>query len=60
VVPQNDYSSTESNLNLELLITEGENPAKCSKKIPRSKVENPQTIQLTYDTESGNRTRVTQ
>jgi hypothetical protein len=59
VVPQSGYSSTESNWNLEVLIfTEGGKPENPEKN-PRSKGENHQQTQLTYDTESGNRTRVT-
>jgi hypothetical protein len=59
VVPQSGSSSTESNWNLEMLIfTEGGKPENREKN-PRSKGEDQQQTQLTYDTNSGNRTRVT-
>jgi hypothetical protein len=41
-----------------LIFTEGEKPEKPEKN-PRSKGENQQQTQLTYDTDSGNRTRIT-
>jgi hypothetical protein len=52
VVPQSGSYSTESNWNLEMLLfTEGGKPENPEKN-PRSKGENQQQTQLTYDTES--------
>ena len=55
----NSLTTTRSNWNLEMLVfVEGGNPENPEKN-PRSKDENQQQTQPTYDVESGNRTRAT-
>ena len=59
--PQSGYSSTfsRSNWNLEMLVfVEGGKPEYLEKN-PRSRDENQQQTQPTYDAESGNRIRAT-
>ena len=50
---------SRSNWNLEMLVFVEEGKPENPEKNPRSKDENQQQTQLTYDVESGNRTRCT-
>ena len=57
--PQSGSSTTDSRWNLEMLVfVEGGKPENPEKN-PRSKDENQQQTQPTYDTGTGNRTRAT-
>ena len=50
---------SRSNLNLEMLLFADGGKPENPEKNPRSRDENQQQTQPTYDTESGNRTRAT-
>ena len=57
--PWSGSSSTVSRSNLEVLIFDEGGKPENSEKNPKSKDENQQQTQLTYDAGSGNRTRAT-